>query len=125
MSMSKHYCTAEPFVQGNYDIRIQKIGKHYRAFKRIGISGKWKTQTGSSKHEILEVTDKYKFWADEAAKLFGGVDILTVDAIHNAADGKEYILEVNGTASGLLGQFREEDNAHIRDVVLHKLENLT
>mmetsp|Transcript_25190 Transcript_25190/g.40428 ORF Transcript_25190/g.40428 Transcript_25190/m.40428 type:complete len:85 (+) Transcript_25190:953-1207(+) len=40
MSMSKHYCTAEPFVQGNYDIRIQKIGKHYRAFKRIGISGK-------------------------------------------------------------------------------------
>jgi len=70
------------------------------------------------------MTDEYKFWADEAAKLFGGLDIVSVDAIHNSKDGKEYIMEINGTSSGLMPECTEQDNIHIRDVVLKKLEEV-
>jgi hypothetical protein len=32
------YCTSEPFVEGQYDLRIQKIGGKIRAFKRTGVN---------------------------------------------------------------------------------------
>lgn len=44
--------------------------------------------------EAIEVNVVYRRWADEASVLFGGLDILTVDAIHDTATGKEFILEV-------------------------------
>jgi len=114
------YATAEPFIEGEYDLRIQKIGSHYRAFKRISISGNWKTNTGTSVVESIPLTDQYKLWVDECAKIFGGLDILAVDAIH-ASNGKEYILEVNDSAIGLCPDTEEEDSLHIRDVVMEKL----
>eukprot|EP00466_Bigelowiella_natans_P003820 jgi/Bigna1/86822/estExt_fgenesh1_pg.C_140076 len=124
LAVADKYCTAEPFIDGKYDLRIQKIGNKYRAFKRISVSGTWKTNTQSSHVEVIPLTKKYKFWADEAANMFGGLDILTVDAIHNAKDGKEYIMEVNGTSSGLLPTHQEEDDGHIRDLVLEKLNSI-
>lgn len=46
MALSRDYCTGEPYYEGEYDLRIQKIGSnHYRAFKRISM-GNWKTNTG-------------------------------------------------------------------------------
>lgn len=118
------YCTAEPFVEGEYDLRIQKIGNHYRAYRRRSISGTWKTNTGCSIVEEIPLTPEYKLWADEASKMFGGLDICTVDAIRDAKSGKEYILEVNGTSSGLLPDHSEEDNMHIRDIVLRKMNQV-
>ena len=43
---------------------------------------------------------RYKVWADACADSFGGLDIVTVDALHQESDGKEVILEMNGTSSG-------------------------
>jgi glutathione synthase/RimK-type ligase-like ATP-grasp enzyme len=65
------------------------------------MGGNWKTNTGTSVVEPIELKPEYKLWADEAAKMFGGVDILAVDAIHTT-DGKEYILEVNDSSIGLM-----------------------
>lgn len=121
VAMTDHYCTAEPFIVGDYDLRIQKIGANYRVFKRISVSGNWKTNTGSSDLQELELTERYKFWADEASQMLGGLDICTVDVIHSEKDNKEYILEVNGTASGLAPGYIEIDNQHIRDVVIDKM----
>ena len=28
------YVTAEPFIEWDYDFRLQKIGSHYRSFRR-------------------------------------------------------------------------------------------
>lgn len=121
MAMSTAYCTSEPFLTGEYDIRIQKIGPHYRAWKRVSISGEWKTNTGTSMVSPLELTEQYKLWADEASQLFGGMDILSVDAVHTV-DGNEYILEVNGSSSGFMPEVLEQDNAHVRELVLQRMQ---
>jgi len=67
------------------------------------------------------VTDRWRLWADSAAEIFGGLDILTVDAIVEAGTGREVILEVNGTSSGLHPDNASEDNGHIRDLVLERM----
>lgn len=108
----------------DFIIRIQKIGPHIRAFRRIGISGEWKTNTGTSLMEEVPVEECWKVWADKAASMFGGLDILTVDAIVEDTSGKEYILGVNGTSSGLHPDYAEEDNSHLRDLVIEKLNKL-
>jgi len=119
--MPDEHCFVEPFVQGEYDLRIQKIGNHYRAFRRQDVSGEWKTNTGTSIMDVVEVEERWKLWADSAADMFGGLDILTVDAIVERGTGKELILEVNGTSSGFAPDFEDEDNEHIRELVLERM----
>jgi len=119
--MHDQHCTVEPFIQGEADLRIQKIGNHYRAFRRQSVSGEWKTNTGCSVNEEVEVQERWRRWIDAAAEMFGGLDILTVDAIIEEGTGKEYILEVNGTSSGLHPDRAAEDNGHIRDLCLERM----
>lgn len=44
----------------------------------------------------MEVTEQYKLWIDECAKLFGGLDICALDLLHSKETDKVYILELNG-----------------------------
>lgn len=124
LALTTTYATVEPFIEGSYDLRIQKIGSHFRAFKRISVSGSWKTNTGSSHVEEIEVTPRYRFWIEEASKMFGGLDICTVDAIHDASSGEELIMEVNGTSSGFCPLTDAEDNDHLKEVVVQKFNSL-
>lgn len=80
------YATVERFVGAReYDIRVQRVGRHVRAYHRQ--SANWKGNVGSSHLTEVPPTDDYRRWAEACAGLFGGVDILTVDAIHTA-DGR-------------------------------------
>ena len=117
IALAQKYTTAEHFFEGEYDIRVQKIGKHIRAFKRVSVSGNWKTNTGTSDVSDLPVTDEFRTWIEAASKIFNGLDICTVDAIHDKKSGKNIILEVNGTSSGFLPLHAEEDNGYVRDLV--------
>lgn len=119
--MPGEHCSVEPFIRGEVDLRIQKIGNHHRAFRRFSVSGEWKTNTGSAVMEEVEVSDRWRLWADAASEMFGGLDILTVDAIVEEGTGQEYILEVNGTSSGLHPECAAVDNRHIRDLVLERM----
>jgi D-alanine-D-alanine ligase-like ATP-grasp enzyme len=71
--------------------------------------------------EMVELEARWKCWVDSAADMLGGLDILTVDAIVERGTGKEYILEVNGTSSGLSPDHAAEDNEHIRELVLERM----
>jgi len=121
IALNRDYVTAEHFYEGEYDLRIQKIGDHYRAYKRTAMGNNWKTNTGTSVIEEVQLTDQYKLWADECSKIFGGIDILAVDAIHTVT-GKEYIMEVNDTSIGLAPDNELEDMGHIRDLVMKQME---
>lgn len=124
LALTNFYMTAEPFINGNYDLRIQKIGNHYRAFRRTSISGAWKTNTGSSYLEEIEVTTKYQRWIDEASQIFGGLDICTVDAIHDQDTDQDVIMEVNGTSSGFSPDTTNEDNQFIKELVIEKMNQI-
>ena len=121
--MPNEHCFAEPFIIGACDLRIQKIGTQYRAFRRYGVSGEWKTNTGTAVMDELPCEPRWKAWADSAAGMFGGLDILTVDAIVEEGTEKEMIIEVNGTSSGLHPDFAAEDNQHIAELVLARMND--
>ncbi|EDO39526.1 predicted protein, partial [Nematostella vectensis] len=91
------------------------------AHRRTSISDNWKTNTGSAVLEQIEITDRYKLWAEECSKLFGGLDIMCVEAILGK-DKKEYIIEVTDTAMRLFNDTVDEDQQRIADLVIQKME---
>ena len=121
VAVADTYATTEPFIEGIYDIRIQKIGENYRVFKRKSLSENWKTNMGSAVVEEIQLTERYKLWADECAKMFGGLDFLCVEAIQTG-DGKEYIIEVNDTGMKLFSETKEEDTQRIADLTIKRLK---
>ncbi|KAH3759931.1 synapsin II [Pelomyxa schiedti] len=121
IGLHKDYCTAEPFIESEYELRIIKIGNTYRAHKRMGSS--WKVNAGASCREPVPMEERYKLWVDEASKIFGGLDLLALDAIVDK-NGKEYILEVNGSALGLSPEHETENLIAIRDLVQQRMSEL-
>jgi hypothetical protein len=121
LALNKNYATIEPFINGSYDLRIQKIGSNVRVFKRISVSGNWKTNNGSSHCEELMMTDEYQFWIQETSQIFDGLDICTVDVIHDGDTNKNYIMEINGTASGF---FDDQDNQTLKELILQRMNEV-
>jgi hypothetical protein len=114
MALYPDYVTLEPFIEVEYDFRIQKIGLHYRGIKRKAIQ--WKANAGAATVEAMTLNDTYKRWADECSQLFGGMDILALDVVH-AKDGREFILELNDSTIGFPQEFAREDMQAVRDLV--------
>ena len=53
--------------------------------------------------------------------MFGGLALCSLEAVV-AKDGKEYIIEVNDCAMGLLGERQEDDKMMIAEMVLKEME---
>jgi len=69
---------------------------------------------------LIEPTEDHLFWAEECSKLFGGMDIFAIDALHGT-DGKDYIIELNDCAIGILTEVWEEDSMTMVQMALDKM----
>jgi len=123
MALHSDYCTTEPFITCDYGIRVQKVFNSYRVYKKVFTGSGWKSQFGGADLQEIPLTEEYKLWVDECAKIYGGMDLLAVDALHSK-DGKDYILELNGTAIGILPKHWQEDTMIIREEVIKKMNSL-
>jgi len=61
---------------------------------------------------------------DECAKLFGGLEIIGLDLVHSKKDDKEYILELNDTAIGLVHKHTDQDMGFMADVVIAHMNRI-
>jgi len=120
LALTPMYCTGETFIKYEYEIRIQKIGDNFRALKRI--SSNWKGNVGNTAVvEETKMKDYWKDWIIWASDEFGGLDICAMDVLVTK-DGKEYILEINDTAIGLMNKVHKEDSLLMKDLVLIRMK---
>ncbi|KAH3759644.1 synapsin II [Pelomyxa schiedti] len=118
IACQEKYVTAEPFITWDYDFRLQKIGPHYRSFRRR--SDNWKGRGLGSRDEDVELSEKHKMWLEQVSAAMG-MDILSIDGVHSAADDHEWIIEINDSAIGLVERHLEEDLRHVRELILVKM----
>ena len=117
------YCTAEEFINYDFEIRIQKIGPSIKCFKRRSMN--WKGNVGNASiNEDAEVTQQFKIMIREASSIFGGLDICALDLVHDTKTDSFKILELNGTAIGLVQRHKEEDMKCMRDLVITKMSQI-
>ena len=57
----------------------------------------------------------------QISKLFGGLSICSLEAVVGR-DGKEYLIEVNDSATTLMGESQEEYRKNIAELVLKEME---
>lgn len=115
------YATAEPCITWDYDFRVQKIGNHYRAFRRF--SSNWKGQSLDNKDEDIEVTEQLRSWVDLAAEALG-MEICALDGVHDLKADRFWIIELNDSACGFVERHYEEDLKFARELVLAKAKKV-
>jgi len=64
-------------------VEIQKIGDYSRTFGSVGTES------------ITDTPIEYREMIEECAKIFGGLEILSLRLVHSRKDNKEFILELN------------------------------
>ena len=75
------------------------------------IHSNWKTSMSISPHSRV----------DEISQMFGGLSVCSLEAVVSR-DGKEFIIEVNDSATTLMGESQEEDRKQIADLVAQQME---
>ena len=117
------YCSAEPFIESEYEVRIAFIAPdYYRAHKRI--SANWKVNYGIPNIiEDIDMTPKYKMWVDEIRKEMPEMDVFCIDTIVDK-EGNEYILEVNGSTQGFDRNHETESLEKLAQLIMIKLNFL-
>jgi len=119
LTLHSHYATAEAFIDGDFMIRVQKIGPHYRVLKRIIEDKKnWKNDFDEECTSI-PLEPQFKFWVDSCSDFYGGMDILSVDAIFK--DEQYHIFGLNGSNIKISKKF-SEDLLHMAELIVAKIK---
>ena len=115
------YLTVEPFIDCKAEIYIIKIGPAYKVYQRRASHGHWKVTVGPHVMELLQLNDRYKFWVDQCAELFGGLDVVAI-CVMQSKDGREFIVEVkDSTAQFGSDSESVDDKRLIADLCVSKL----
>lgn len=111
--------TAEPCVPWVSDLRLQKIGSHYRAIRRFKTGqgeASWKANEAFGiDEEDVPMETRWREWCDVAARVLK-MDILGLDLLVDK-EGREYVLECNSSSIGFPPRHRDEDLGHIVEVL--------
>ena len=71
--------------------------------------------------EECEMKPEWKKWIDLIYENYPDLLTFGIDALVDK-DGKEYILEVNGSSQGFAPEHGKQDLEHLRDLVIRKME---
>ena len=123
LALHKDYCAIEPYIDVDYELRIVFIApNYYRVHKRQSMN--WKVNFGMTNiREDCEMKPNWKKWIDLIYENYPDLLIFDIDALVDK-NGKEYILEVNGSTQGLTPEHGEQDLEHMRDLVVRKMETI-
>jgi len=123
VSVHDDYSVIEPLIKSKYELRISFIKpNHYRVHKRFSMN--WKVNYGSSNmSEFVDMNPKWKRWVDIIVKEYPDLDLFAIDAIIDT-EGKEYILELNGSSQGFNYEHEEEDLMNVRDLALSRIRKI-
>ena len=77
-----------------------------------------------AEREDTEMNPRWKRWVDLIYQTYPDMLSFDIDALVDK-QGKEYILEVNGSAQGFAPEHGSEDLIHFKELVIRKLESLT
>ena len=121
LALHKDYISIEPLIDVDYELRIVFIApNYYRVHKRTSLN--WKVNYGMSNiREECNLKPNWKKWIDLIYKSFPDMLIFDIDALVDK-NGKEYILEVNGSSQGFAPEHGRQDLEHLRDLVVRKME---
>ena len=123
LALHKDYIAIEPLIDVEYELRIVFIApNYYRVHKRSSLN--WKVNYGMSNiREDCEMKPNWKKWIDLIYKTYPDLLIFDIDALVDK-NGKEYILEVNGSSQGFSPEHGKQDLEHLRDLVVRKMETI-
>jgi hypothetical protein len=123
LALHKDYCAIEPFIDVDYELRIVFIApNYYRVHKRQSMN--WKVNFGMTNiREDCEMKPNWKKWIDLIYENYPDLLIFDIDALVDK-NGKEYILEVNGSTQGFTPEHGDQDLEHLRDLVVRKMETI-
>ena len=121
LALHKDYISIEPLIDVDYELRIVFIApNYYRVHKRTSLN--WKVNYGMSNiREECEMKPEWKKWVDLIYKTYPDMLTFDIDALVDK-NGKEYILEINGSSQGFAPEHGKQDLAHLRDLVVRKME---
>ena len=121
LALHKDYCAIEPLIDVDYELRIVFIApNYYRVHKRQSMN--WKVNFGMTNiREDCQMKPRWKKWIDLIYKNYPDMLIFDIDALVDK-NGKEYILEVNGSTQGFTPEHENQDLEHMRDLVVRKME---
>ena len=124
VALHKDYSVTEPLIETQYELRIAYIAPdYYRVHKRS--SAQWKVNfRNPNVREDVELTPRWKKWVDLIVEAFPDMETFAIDALVDK-DGREYILEVNGSSQGFGPEHMAEDLQHMRDLAVSRLRQLT
>jgi hypothetical protein len=121
LALHKDYIGIEPLIDVDYELRIVFIApNYYRVHKRRSLN--WKVNYGMSNvREECEMKPEWKKWIDLIYENYPDMLTFDIDALVDK-NGKEYILEVNGSSQGFTPEHGRQDLEHLRDLVVRKME---
>lgn len=121
IALHNDYSAAEPLIDVDYELRIVFIApNYYRVHKRQSMN--WKVNfLMTNVREDCEMSINYKKWVDLIYKNYPDMEIFDIDALVDK-NGKEYILEVNGSTQGFSPEHGDQDLEYMKNFVLRKLE---